>query len=157
MRKLLVVACIFAMPSVSWARGDADLSLWNNLFSLEAGQKIQVIDAAHKKHKGKLVAVTDVLIIVHEKKRDQTILRENVLRVSVTGRRLRNTGLGLGFGSWLGASGGVVLALLPDTAGSHTSWADRGEIFGVVAAFGIVAGTLIGLFAPTHSTIYQSR
>src|ERR1700678_1982978 len=93
MRKFWILACLLAMPSVVSAQ-------WGNLDTLQAGQKIQVVQTS-KKDSGTFLSVSDKEISLQGKSGAQTIQRQNVRSVKLmeNRHRLRNTLIGSGIGA----------------------------------------------------------
>lgn len=61
---LCIAVCLFVTPSLSW--GSTVVSAWQNLSTLRAGQKIQVINKSHGKHSGAFFSFDDQSIKLHE-------------------------------------------------------------------------------------------
>ena len=53
MRKVLLLICVLGMSCASWAQTNP--SSWENLNTLHAGEKIQVVETTSKKISGTLV------------------------------------------------------------------------------------------------------
>lgn len=153
MRQFLVLVCVFALPSALWARTNPALSSWGNLSVLQAGQKVQIIDTAQKKHSGKFSAFTDTGITLHEKHGDETIARADVLRVNVSGHRLRHTLIGMAVGTGAGAAIGAAAG---GCKPGQWCFVDRPTIAAVFAGIGFVVGTIVGVLLPAHKTIYRA-
>lgn len=153
-RLSLAVLCVLMVPSALWAGGKAS-SKWENLNSLRAGEKIQVLDAAGKKHSGSFSSVTSAAIVLHGKSGDETIQRDTVLRVSAGGHRKRNILIGAAVGA-----GALAAAGAAGTSGSCSSFCigkvTRGDVTAAAAGLGAVAGAVIGAVLPTHKTIYRA-
>jgi hypothetical protein len=144
MRKYWILACLLAMPSVASAQ-------WENLNTLQAGQKIQVIENS-RKDSGTFLSVSDKEISLQGKSGAQTIQRQDVrsVKLTVNKHRLRNTLIGAGVGA--GAGAGI----------SAAAWEPRGFAGGrgtgaaVGAAIGAVGGAVVGALWPSHETIYRA-
>jgi hypothetical protein len=144
MRKYWILACLLAMPSVGSAQ-------WENLNTLQAGQKIQVIENS-RKDSGTFLSVSDKEISLQGKSGAQTIQRQDVrsVKLTVNKHRLRNTLIGAGVGA--GAGAGI----------SAAAWEPRGFAGGrgtgaaVGAAIGAVGGAVVGALWPSHETIYRA-
>ena len=108
MRKLLVVVCLLATPCVSQAQQSN--ALWHALNALGTGEKVEVVETSLKMHVGTFVAVSDETLSLREAGIDQTIKKENVMRVTQLGKshRLRNAivfgAVGAGAGAGIGAA-----------------------------------------------------
>jgi hypothetical protein len=144
MRKYWILACVLAMPSVASAQ-------WENLNTLQSGQKIQVIENS-RKDSGTFLSASDKEISLQGKSGAQTIQRQDVrsVKLMVNKHRLRNTLIGAGVGA--GAGAGI----------SAAAWEPRGFAGGrgtgaaVGAAIGAVGGAVVGALWPSHEIIYRA-
>jgi hypothetical protein len=144
MRIFWILACLLAMPSVASAQ-------WENLNTLQAGQKIQVLQTS-KKDSGTFLSVSDKEISLQGKSGTQSIHRQDVRSVKLmeNKHRLRNTLIGAAVGA--GAGAGI----------SAAAWEPRGFAGGrgtgaaVGAVIGAVGGTIVGALWPSHQTIYKA-
>jgi len=144
MRIFWILACLLAMPSVVSAQ-------WENLNTLQAGQKIQVLQTS-KKDSGTFLSVSDKEISLQGKSGTQSIHRQDVRSVKLmeNKHRLRNTLIGTAVGA--GAGAGI----------SAAAWEPRGFAGGrgtgaaVGAVIGAVGGTIVGALWPSHETIYKA-
>jgi uncharacterized membrane protein YedE/YeeE len=150
MRKLLFLICVLATPCTSWAQNTP--ASWENLNTIPAGEKIQVVEMNSKKVSGTFVSVSEAAISLQEEGGTQTIQRQDVRSVKLTKRQdlLRNTlivgGVGAGIGAGLGAG----------TYGSSPKCcATKGQIAGLSALIGFVGGAIVGALVPDHKTIYR--
>ncbi|HTS11269.1 MAG TPA: hypothetical protein VMH00_04055 [Candidatus Limnocylindrales bacterium] len=152
---LLILLCILAMPSVSFARRTKASSSWENLNTLDIGERIHIVDTAHRSYNGTLALVTPATITVRLKGGDQSIDRPNVLRVSVRGHWVRHAVIGAAIGAGAGAVIGVA-----GTNGSCTSGCiggvTRGSVIGAATGVGAVIGAIIGALVHSHRTVYHS-
>ena len=89
MRKLWILACVLALPSVASAQ-------WDNLNKLQAGQKIQVVEVGSKKDSGTFLSVSDKTISLQGKSGQQNIERQDVASIKLmeNKHRLRNALIG---------------------------------------------------------------
>jgi len=144
MRKFWIWACLLAVPSVVSAQ-------WENLNTLQAGQKIQVVQTS-KKDSGTFLSVSDKEISLQGKSGAQKIQRQDVrsVKLMVNKHRLRNTLIGAGVGA--GAGAGI----------SAAAWEPRGFLGGrgtgaaVGAVIGAAGGAGVGALWPGHETIYRA-
>jgi hypothetical protein len=144
MRKFWILACFLGMPCVVSAQ-------WGNLNTLQAGQKIQVVQTS-RKDSGTFLSVSDKEISLQGKSGPQTIQRQDVRSVKLMANkhRLRNSLIGAGVGA--GAGAGI----------SAAAWEPRGFAGGrgtgaaVGAVIGAVGGAIIGAAWPGHETIYRA-
>ena len=124
---------------------------WDNLRQLQAGQKIEVVDMKMKSVKGTFVSLTDDTISLQAKKKETSLAREDVFRVSVRGQshRVRNTLIGLALGV------GVGVAIPAASAAAHND-PDYGVIGLATLPVGAGVGALVGAAIPTgEQTIYR--
>jgi hypothetical protein len=151
MRKLLVAVCLLAMPCVS--RAQKSNASWDALNTLRAGEKVEVVETSLKMHIGTFVAVSEETLNLREAATDQTIKKENVMRVTRLGKshRLRNAivfgVVGAGAGTGIGAA----------VHSGKDSYISRGAAALVGAVFGLAGGAAIGATVPSHDTIYRSK
>ncbi len=150
MRSLLLIVCALAMPCASSAQSKQPS--WGNLSTLQAGQKIEVVEKNLKKDTGTFAAVSDDGIRLNESTGEQTIPRASVMRVTLrhNKHRLRNTLIGAAVGVGAGAAIGAA------TYGNGRCFCSRGGLAGFGAAIGLVGGTVVGATWPSHPTIYRA-
>ena len=124
---------------------------WDNLKSLAPGEEIRVVLKDAKSYRGRLQAVSDEAITLRLAAGEQSIARQDILRVSAKGNshRLRNALIGAGLGA--GITGAAVAASIRN---------DPEAINGVVA-IPIVAlvGAGVGAVMPTGGwhDVYRAR
>jgi len=150
MRNLGVLLCILVMPCVASARSNQ--TTWDNLNTLTAGQKIEVVEANSKKDSGTFLNVSDKTISLHGKSGEQTIQRQDVRSVELmeNTRRLRNTLIGAAVGA--GAGAGITAG----TWENHGFLGNKGTGAAVGAVIGVAGGAIIGALWPSHKTIYRT-
>ncbi|HWO28598.1 MAG TPA: hypothetical protein VNO32_07345 [Candidatus Acidoferrum sp.] len=144
MGKFCILACLLAVPSVVSAQ-------WENLNTLQAGQKIQVLETS-KKDSGTFLSVSDKEISLQGESGPRTIQRQEVrsVKLMVNKHRLRNTLIGAAVGA--GAGAGI----------SAAAWEPRGFAGGrgtgaaVGAVIGAAGGAVVGALWPSHETIYKA-
>ncbi|MGC1106210.1 MAG: hypothetical protein WA876_06705 [Candidatus Acidiferrales bacterium] len=154
MRQLLIAVCVLAMSSVCWAKGGK--TEWQNLTTLQPGQKVQVVDNNHGKHSGAFLSVDDQSIKLHEESGDATFPRASVARVTVPAHRGRHVVLGLAIGAGAGAAIGAATGGCSNSSTYRCLGASRGEITAAAAAIGAAVGALVGALLPGHETIYRA-
>jgi hypothetical protein len=149
MRKILPLACLLATSCVSFAQTTP--ASWENLSSLQPGQKIQVVEINSKKHSGSFVSVSTTAILLTETAGDRTLQKQDVRTVKLTrnGHRLRNTLIGAGVGA--GAGAGITAAAWE----SGGFLGGRGVGAAVGAIIGGLGGAIVGALVPSHTTIYS--
>jgi hypothetical protein len=98
MRKFWILVCVLGMPCVASAQ-------WENLNTLQAGQRIQVVEVNSKKDSGTFLGISDKTISLQGKSGEQTIQRQDVRSVKFmeNKHRLRNTLIGATVGAGAGA------------------------------------------------------
>ncbi len=162
MRSLLLIVCALAMPCLSSAQSKQ--SSWGNLSTLQAGQKIEVVEKNLKKDTGTFAAVSDDGIRLNESTGEQTIPRASVMRVTLrqNKHRLRNALIGAAVGAGAGAAIGAATYRAPKPcqpgAGIGCFSLDlfsRSDFAWVGAGLGVVGGTVVGALAPSHPTMYR--
>jgi hypothetical protein len=144
MRKFCILACLLAMPSVVSAQ-------WENLNTLQAGQKIQVLETS-KKVSGTFLSVSDKEISLQGESGARTIQRQEVrsVKLMVNKHRLRNTLIGAAVGA--GAGAGISAAAWEP----HGFAGGRGTGAAVGAVSGAAGGAVVGALWPSHETIYKA-
>jgi len=144
MRKFWILACLLGMPCVVSAQ-------WENLNTLQVGQKIQVLENS-KKESGTFLSVSDKDISLQGKSGAQKIQRQDVRSVKLmeNKHRLRNTLIGAAVGA--GAGAGISAAAWEP----HGYAGGRGTGAAVGAAIGAVGGAVVGALWPSHETIYKA-
>jgi hypothetical protein len=151
MRIFWILACLLAMPSVASAQ-------WENLNTLQAGQKIQVLQTS-KKDSGTFLSVSDKEISLQGKSGAQTIQRQNVRSVKLmeNRHRLRNTLIGSGIGAAAGAGiGAAAYQPCSPTSTFCVAPGGRGLPTAIGAVLGAAGGAAVGALWPSHETIYRA-
>jgi hypothetical protein len=155
-RKIALLICLLALPSVSLAQSKQ--ALWANLSTLHSGQKIQVVGTDSKKHSGTFLSFTDTSISFHDASGDQTIQKLNISNVKLmeNHHRLRNTAIGAGIGAGVGAGiGAASYKPCPPGGAFCIDPVGRGGEAAIIAVVGFLGGAAVGALIPTHSTIYN--
>jgi hypothetical protein len=133
----------------------ADESSWSNLEEISPGQKIQVVEMSLKSVEGTFTTYNDRSVSIKYKRKEITIDRENVLRVSLRGpaKRKRRIITGLAIGA--GAVAIIGLVTTRDDDGFEII-SDEAIIFSLTATGGCL-GTLVGVTLPEYDyrTIYR--
>jgi hypothetical protein len=148
MRKLWIL-CILGWPCV--ASAGSNQATWENLSTLQAGQRIQVVEMNSKKESGTFLRVSDTTISLEEHGGEQTIPRQDVRSVKLkeNKHRLRNTLIGAGVGA--GAGAGISAAVWEPHG--YAGGRGTGAAFGAV--IGVVGGAVVGALWPSHKMIYH--
>ena len=159
LRNLGILLCIVGMPSFLSARGNqAD---WENLSTLQPGQKIEVIEVNSNSESGRFSSVTDASITLQKKSGQQTIQKRDVkiVRLMKNKHRLRNTFIGAGVGAGLGAGIGVAsYRPCQPPRGYSTCFFDisRGTQSAIFGTMGLVGGAVVGALLPMSEIIYRA-
>jgi hypothetical protein len=121
---------------------------WQNLSGLQAGQKIEVLEANSKKVSGHFLSVSEAGITLQEGAGSQMVEKQDVLRVRLmkNKHRLRNTLIGAGIGAGTGAVIGGAW---------NNGFFPRGLAAGVLATVFLVPGAVVGVLVPSNETIYR--
>jgi hypothetical protein len=159
MRKLLFLICVLGIPYA--ARAQSKSTTWENLHTLHADEKIQVIEMNSKRVTGLFSNVSDAAISVQEKTGQQTIQRQDVRSVKLMKHqhRLRNTLIGAAVGFGAGAGIGAAAAHPCSPSQPYCFSVGRGLPAAFGGVIGLAGGTVVGALLPSHKTIYlaQSR
>ena len=154
MKKLLVTVLVLTMPQGLWAQNTQ--TDWHELSQLPSGERIRVVDSSHKKHSGAFSSFSDQSIILRGQTGEETIPRENILRISRSKRsyRLRNVVVSGLAGAGVGAAIGY---------GTHSKcqncigWAPtKGQSAAIGAALGFLGSLAVGAIIPSRQTIYRA-
>jgi hypothetical protein len=156
MRRLLFLICVVGIACASLA--ETNKASWANLSSLQAGQKIQVIDMSSKKHSGTFVNVSDAAISFQEVAGERTIQKQDVRSVKLmeNKHRWRNSLIGAAVGG--GAGAGIGAASFHPCSGSQSFCIDpdnKAIRAGVGAVIGLAVGATVGALLPSHQMIYS--
>jgi hypothetical protein len=156
MRKLLFLICVLGTSSILWAHSNP--ASWENLKTIQAGQKIQVVEMNSTKVSGTFLNVSDGTISVEAKTGPQTIQRQDVRSVKLmkNKHRLRNTLIVAGVGAGVGA--GIGAATFHPCPASQTfclQIGGRALPAGIGAVGGLLGGAIVGALLPSHDTIYS--
>jgi len=104
LRRLMMAALLLAFaPGPGYARKGEP---WENLKQLQVGQKIEVVDMTLKSLTGTFVSFSDEAISLRNRGGDVTVVRADVLRVSLREhtKRTRNVLIGAAIGAAAGAA-----------------------------------------------------
>ena len=146
MRKTWFLICVLGMTCTLWAQSGP--ASWQNLNTLQAGQRIQVLERNKRKVSGTFLNVSEAAISVQDEAGSEAIQRQDVLTVKLmkNKHRLRNAFIGAGVGASVGAViGGAV----------NNGFISRGVAAAVVAGVFAVPGAVVGALVPDHSTVYK--
>jgi hypothetical protein len=125
---------------------------WDDLKELTPGEKIEVVDSKMKTLKGTFVSVSDEALSLQVGKSEESVLRANVVRVSVrdTSHRTRNMLLGSGI------VGGIILtpAFILLVQQSNEGNSCGACVAAIVAGFG--GGAAAGAI-PGSRTVYRAK
>jgi hypothetical protein len=151
MRSLAIAMCVLAIPCASWAQSSQ--ASWENLSTLQAGQKIQVVEMNSKKDSGTFLNASATAISLQGAAGEQTIQKQDVRSVKLmeNKHRLRNTVIGAAIGA--GAGAGIGEATYGCSSGCIGF--SRGDAAAVGAVLGLVGGAIVGALLPSHKIIYH--
>jgi len=157
MRKLLLLICVLGISGA--ARAQSKPTSWENLNTLQADEKIQVVEMDSKKVSGTFVNVTDAALSLQVEASQETIHRQDVRSVKLMKHqhRLRNALIGAAVG--FGAGAGIGAAAAHPCSPSRPYCFSTGR--GIPAAFGgvigLAGGAVVGALLPSHKTVYLAK
>ena len=154
MRQLIqVTGSILLLASIAGAQSTEQS--WDNLGTLRAGEKVQVVDQKLRSQDGTFVSVSDDAITIQARKDSVTIQRVDVYRVSSRERghsRGQNTLMGLAVGGLAGLGLGVVMA-----ANHAEDVPIAAELAGMPLLFGGIGAGVSAALPAGHPTIYRAE
>ena len=160
MRKFAIIVMLLGMPLLS--RAQTAQNSWAGLNSLQAGQRIEIVETHPKKHKGMFSTVTDEAIQLRERGGAVEIKREDVMRVTLLDKnhRLRNAlifgAAGAGAGAGIGAATHhQAICTTPCSLQNPNTFLSSSQAAAVGAVIGLAGGAGIGAAIPSHPTIYR--
>ncbi len=141
---------LFLVPGFGWAKSAQNN--WDNLRQLAPGQKIEVVDSKMKTLKGSFVSVSDEALSLQVGKSEESVLRVNVVRVSVrdTSHRARNMALAAG------VIGGIALIPSAIVIGQQSNEGNTCTACVAAIAAGFGGGAALGAI-PSNRTIYRVK
>ena len=157
-RAITGLVFLFLIPVFALAQQARDS--WDNLKSLATGQQIQVVLNDAKAYTGQLHSVSDEGLVIRTGGGEQTVERQNILRVSSQGKshRGRNALIGLAVGAGAGVAVGVASPELGQGKCAQGSCfnAESAALGGFVGA---AIGTGLGAVLPTGGwhDVYRAR
>ncbi len=109
-RATLALVFLPLIPALALAQSAKDP--WNNLKKLATGQRIQVVLNDAKSYSGQFLSVSDNGFVFRVGSEEQTVQRQDILRVSTKGvsHRTRNAVIGAGIGLGAGLAAGAAVA-----------------------------------------------
>jgi hypothetical protein len=121
--KMLILLMVTTLFSVSLQAQEKPERSWENLNRLQAGQKVKVLQMDMKFRKGRFLGFTDEMISLRIKKDEVAVPRDEVMRVSLRGKRSRvkSALAGMGLGAALGA-----VALMASCGGRYACGGEPG-------------------------------
>lgn len=156
MRNLFFPICALAISSA--AVGQRDLTSWQNLGTLQRGEKIQIRESNSKKVSGSFLSVSATAILVQKGDGSESIAKENVRSVKrmQNKHRLRNTVIVAAAGAGVGAGiGAATFHPCPHSQTFCLQIGGRSLPAGIGAVAGLLGGAAIGALIPEHDTIYS--
>ena len=124
---------------------------WDMLKQLSAGQEIRVVQNDAKSRRGTFHSVTDEAIVVSLAAGEQSISRQNVLRVSTKskGHRRRNALIGASMGAGTGLVTGLTRGNVKCIPYCYGPVIPKAELIGGFSVLGAITGAIIGAVVPT--------
>lgn len=147
MRKILIGLCLILASNFAWCKSK---NAWENLNTLQAGDKVQIVEKDRTKVSGAFVSVNPQGITLYEKSGKASIEESNVVRVRLGGQRMRHLLIGIGIGAGSGAAWGAV-----DYNGCNNCAVTRGAAVGAGILVGVAVGAVVGGLMPDYKTVYQ--
>ncbi len=156
---LWILPLLMALFSVSLRAQQPGKDSWDNLNRLQAGQKVQVVQMDFKSREGRFLGFSEEAITLRVKKKSVAVPREEVLRVSLRGKRKRGLSalIAAGLGAGLGAVAGVASC---GGRGIHPCEGEPGLFAAGGTRIGAGAGAGVGAAVPfirSHQTIYRVK
>jgi hypothetical protein len=133
---------------------------WKALYSLHAGEKIELIETSMKRHVGTFSTVSEEAIQLREGSNEIGIRKESVARVTLLEKshRGRNALILGAVGAGAGAGIGAAASRCSNTNTSFNFCGlGRGAEIAIGAVVGLVGGAGIGAAIPGHPTIYRAE
>jgi hypothetical protein len=136
----LVVMAVLAMP----ATAGVDLTSWDNIRQLAAGEQIEIVRKQAEAVKGEFVLLTNEAVTVRTRGGEVTTTRAEVIEVRRARVGRKATWIGVGVGGGAGALIGVAAgeALANESGGDFRNL--KPIIAGACAAVGALVGSLVG-------------
>jgi hypothetical protein len=156
-RTVWILLCLMGLPVM--ARAQTNQSSWENLSTLNAGQKIQIAGMKSKTVTGTFVRVSNTAILLQTHTGEQTIQRQDVRNVKLmeNKHRLRHAAIGGAVGAGVGAGAGAAANQPCSPSASFCiDPVSRGQTAAIGALVGLAAGAAVGALWPSHETIYRS-
>ena len=149
-RIIETIALLLLVAGFGWA--NSSQNNWDNLKELRTGQKIEVVDSNMKTHSGTFVSASDQAISLRAGKGVESVLRGNVVRVSVRDNSHRSRNMLLA----AGVVGGIALIPSAIVLGQQSNEGNScaGCVAAIAAGFG--GGAALGAI-PTNRTIYRAN
>jgi hypothetical protein len=142
------------------ASAQSNPASWENLNTLQPGEKIQILEINTTKVSGTFLNVSDAAISLQEGARQEMVQRPDVRSVTLSkGHRLDNTLLGAAIGFLGGAAIGAALYREPTCAPGALCFKldTRGSDAALGSVIGLIVGTVVGVSRPGHKTIYRVK
>jgi hypothetical protein len=137
---------------------DVDLTSWQNLGRIAAGQRIEVVKSNHETVKGEFISFVDESISLRVKQQDIAVPRAEVQQVQFAGSRKKAVWIGVA----IGAAGGLVIGAVTASRAANESGGDfaglKPAITAAMGGAGALIGALVGsLVGGHHKTVYQAK
>lgn len=157
-----IIAGMVAITSLEPAlmlASDSNVTSWQNLKQLAAGQAIEVTKTKGRPVRGTFIGFVDQAISLREKQQEIAIPRADVSRVRLrpakSGRYIW-IGAAIGAGAGAGVGAGIGESVANESGGDFRNL--KPAITGVSAGLGALVGAVIGsAIGGRHTTIYIAR
>ena len=138
---------------------DSNVTSWQNLKQLAAGQEIEVAKTKGSSVRGTFIGFVDEAISVREKQQEIVIPRADVSRVRLRpakSARYMWIGAAVGAGAGAGVGVGIGESVANESGGDFKNL--KPAITGVSAGLGALVGAVIGsVVGGRHTTIYIAK
>ena len=149
---LWILPLLMAIISVSLQAQKPGKDSWGNLNRLQAGQKIQVVQMDMKSLKGRFLGFSEEAISLKVKKKQVSVPRTEILRVSASDKAKRNRN-GL-IGLAIGVAGGLAVGIPVDKRLRNEG--QKTPVTAILAPAGAAVGYFAGR-AGGYQTIYRVK
>jgi len=143
-----------AIPLFAGGQTDKGQVNWDRVKQLSPGQEVLVVQNSSQTFQGRLQSVSDDSIVIRLTAGEQTLAKDNILRVSSRRASHRWRNLALGAGAGFGAGAGIGAA-----AGNPHGILRRDATAAGGAVIGLVGGAVVGAALPTGGwrEVYRAR
>ncbi len=162
---LALWAACFSAGAASGQDSKGRSSRWDHLKSLTPGQEIRVVMSNFKRYQGEFESLSDGGITLRQEAGEQTLARQDVLRVSLQGQnhRSRNAVIGVVIGAGAGLGIGLTPYLVQrnctEGPAFNCGYPPNPHLLEALTPLGALAGAVIGAVIPTGRwhEVYRAR